>query len=77
MLRVLSVEHTKHLPHDMLRVLSIEHTEHLPYDIISRALRRLPGFSARLSQYKPKGNCYIYRRLGYFARNYRNKNKIN
>ena len=40
-------------------------------------LRILPSIDNNKKAYKPKGKCYIYRKLGHFARNYQNKNKIN
>ena len=39
--------------------------------------RVLPSAGDNKKTQKSKEKCYIYRKLGHFARNYRSKNKIN
>ena len=51
-----------------------------PIDIdnpVYNILRVLSSTGDNKKTQKSKGKCYIYRKLGYFARNYRSKNKIN
>ena len=40
-------------------------------------LRVPPNIGNNKKTQKSKGKCYIYGKFGYFARNYRSKNKIN
>ena len=46
-------------------------------NLVYNILGVLPSAGNNKKTQKSKGKCYAYRKLRYFARNYRNKNKIN
>ena len=46
-------------------------------NLIYNILRVLSNTDNNKKTQKSKGKCYIYKKLGHFARNYQSKNKIN